>query len=465
MEQRKRGASRSSRSREDEEKAERDARVQRERDAALAEAEEKRRQQQADLLAAAEKKRAEQERKAEVRKQTQGEETEGFASKEEQRRPVVDDDKIKELIEKVSAEEIRKREEEHDRRKEAEEKQRELIDRLKEEEKKRKEIESRVADEERKRRELEELAQKTAREREELELLRREEDDRRMKSAMADQGASVVEEQQGKLEEMRKQVDDLTKALEQEKKAREEIKKQHLDTAVTQLRAAMRKAWEHGTPTEEEETELRELSKTLAIPPEVEQSIQREVKLEMYSNAVKEVLGKKKLWRSSSNTLEWLRKVYQVSMAEYLENESKFLLDLMTDQYRGTVLMVMNNEQIRQDLTGKLKASGFAVVQAGTVEEALEKIEKISPNFILSQVTFGPGELSGVKFLHLIRVNPKINFLPFVFLGDSSEEDEVGRSNLRPNEGFVDVGADFTDLMHVMNEKMDAFRNYIASLS
>ena len=59
----------------------------------------------------------------------------------------------------------------------------------------------------------------------------------------------------------------------------------------------------------------------------------------MYSNAVKEVIAKRQLLRSSSSTFEWLRKVYQVTMEEYLEYETKFLLDLVADQYKGTVTL------------------------------------------------------------------------------------------------------------------------------
>ncbi|MGH9426621.1 MAG: hypothetical protein ACRD2L_10025, partial [Terriglobia bacterium] len=139
----------------------------------------------------------------------------------------------------------------------------------------------------------------------------------------------------GELDDMRKQIEDLSRALLEEKKAREEIREHQLQGAVNQLRGAMEKVWLNGAPKDAEALACHQLALSLNIPPEVEQSVRREVKIDMYSRAVKEVISKRKLLRNSSSTLEWLRKVYQITVTEYLENESKFLLDLVADQYRG----------------------------------------------------------------------------------------------------------------------------------
>jgi CheY-like chemotaxis protein len=183
----------------------------------------------------------------------------------------------------------------------------------------------------------------------------------------------------------------------------------------------------------------------------------------MYSKAVKEIVAKRKLLRSSSSTLEWLRKVYQVSVAEYLENESKFLLDLVADQYKGTVLLVSKLIGTKEDITPRLKSSGFAVVQAITPENALEKIEKVNPNIILCDVDF-PGSLSGIKFLHVLRVNSKFNYVPFVLIGEAAEMAQLKSSELKPNEGVIKQPIEYEELTNLMNEKLTWFREYISSL-
>ena len=275
--------------------------------------------------------------------------------------------------------------------------------------------------------------------------------------------ARAVEER-NKAEEMRRQLEELTQALEQEKKAREEISTKNLQNAVKQLRASMEVAWVNGSPKEEVSQSLHEIAVSLSIPPEVEQSVQREVKLEMYSRAVKEVISKRKLLRNSSSTLEWIRKVYQVSVSEYLENESKFLLDLVADQYKGTVLLVSKMIGTKEDLTPRLKSSGFAVVQSKSAENALEKIEKVNPNVILCDSQFPEGGLSGMRFLHVVRASSKFNFVPFIFLAAPDDIAQLQSSELKDNEGFVKTPIDWEELTGQINEKLQHFREYISSL-
>lgn len=267
------------------------------------------------------------------------------------------------------------------------------------------------------------------------------------------------------LEEMKRQIQMLSHSLEQEKKAREEMTNQQLDSNVRQLRHSLEKAWLNGAPSETEGEELHKLAMSLTIPENVEQSLRREVKLKMYSNAVKEVIAKRQLLRSSSSTFEWLRKVYQVTMEEYLEYETKFLLDLVADQYKGTVLYVSPNVKSKDDLVPRLKAAGYAVVLSGNPEEALEKIEKVNPNIILCHTEFLPGSLSGIKFLHLLRATVKFNFIPFILLCQESEVSQLQSSELRQHEGYLKKPVDIDELMITMNEKLAHFRDYVSSLS
>jgi len=267
------------------------------------------------------------------------------------------------------------------------------------------------------------------------------------------------------LEEMKRQIQMLSHSLEQEKKAREEMTNQQIEANVRQLRHSLEKAWTNGAPSDGEAEELHKLAISLAIPESVEQSLRREVKLKMYSNAVKEVIAKRQLLRSSSSTFEWLRKVYQVTMEEYLEYETKFLLDLVADQYKGTILYVSPNIKTKDELVPRLKAAGYAVVLSGTPEEALEKIEKVNPNLILCHTEFSPGSLSGIKFLHLLRATVKFNFIPFILLCQESEVSQLQSSELRHHEGFLKKPVDVDELMIAMNEKLAHFRDYVSSLS
>jgi len=270
---------------------------------------------------------------------------------------------------------------------------------------------------------------------------------------------------ESKLDEMRKQIELLTKAIEQEKNVREEMKQHELQGAVKKFRVEMEKVWMNGAPKERESQSLHELASSMGIPEDVERTLRREVKLDMYSRAVKEVVAKRKLLKSSSNTLEWLRKVYQITIEEYLEYESKFLMDLVADQFKGTILFVSADERSTRDLSGKLKMSGFAVVTATSPENALEKIEKVNPHYILCDTQFSAANLSGVKFLQVLRVNPKFSYIPFILLCEAKDDVlQLRSSELRPTEGYIEKPVDFDALTKLMNEKAERFRSFISSM-
>jgi len=419
---------------------------------------EERKKQDADLWAATEARLVEERRKQEdeLRVAVEARIKEERIKKEMEARYL--DERMKKEAEIRAAVEARLAEE----RMKKDMEERILHERRQQEVEVRASMELRLAEEQRKK-ELEARSSIEARLAE--EKLKQEVEARALEEQRRKEAEARAAEERKKAEEMRRQLEELTQALEQEKKAREEITTKNLQNAVKQLRASMEVAWVNGSPKEDVGRSLHDIAVSLSIPPEVEQSVQREVKLEMYSRAVKEVISKRKLLRNSSSTLEWIRKVYQVSVSEYLENESKFLLDLVADQYKGTVLFVSRTIGSKEDLTPRLKSSGFAVVPSQTPEVALEKIEKVNPNVILCDSEFPEGGLSGMRFLHVVRASSKFNFVPFIFLAEPGDVGQLQSSELKPNEGFVKKPVDWEDLTSHINEKLQHFREYISSIS
>jgi PleD family two-component response regulator len=284
------------------------------------------------------------------------------------------------------------------------------------------------------------------------------------KPASAPAAAPPPDDLKIKMEEMSRQIMELSSALLSERKTREDILKKQLEASVSRFRDGLRKAWSLGAPKEKAQAELEALAQSLGLEDEVITSVTREIKLEMYGRAVKEMLAKRKLIRSSSSTMDWLRKVYQISMAEYLEYESKFLLDLVTDQFRGTLLLVAGSDEVRRNLAPRMKSSGFAVVAAMTPEEALEKIERVSPTIVLTETQFPGRVVSGVMFLQLLRANPKFSFVPVILLCDEQEAVTLQSSELRDIEGVMRTPVDYDELNAMINEKLAALRNAISNI-
>lgn len=264
---------------------------------------------------------------------------------------------------------------------------------------------------------------------------------------------------------MKKQIEKLSLALEQEKMAREEMHQQQVQKIIPQFRTMLENAWIDGAPSDAKKAELLQLARTMTIPDALINSLQREVKIAMYGKAVKEVITKRRVIRHASSTLDWLRKVYQITMEEYVEYESKFLLDLVADQYKGIILQISSDEETRSFLTPKLKAAGYAVILSPSPEDALEKIDKLNPNLIVCESSFGPGTISGIRFLHILRTNSKYNFVPFILLSTPEDHALLTASDLRPNEGYLVKPVNDEELSAMINGKLLWFKEYVMSLS
>jgi CheY-like chemotaxis protein len=264
---------------------------------------------------------------------------------------------------------------------------------------------------------------------------------------------------------MKKQIEKLSLALEQEKMAREEMHQQQVQKIIPQFRTILENAWIDGAPSDAKKAELMQLARTMTIPDALINSLQREVKIAMYGKAVKEVITKRRVIRHSSSTLDWLRKVYQITMEEYVEYESKFLLDLVADQYKGIILQISSDEETKNHITPRLKSAGYAVIVSLSPEDALEKIDKLNPNLIICESSFGPGTISGIRFLHILRTNSKYNFVPFILLSTPEDHALLTASDLKPNEGYLVKPVNDEDLSAMINSKLLWFKEYVMSLS
>lgn len=90
-----------------------------------------------------------------------------------------------------------------------------------------------------------------------------------------------------------------------------------------------------------------------------------------------------------------------------------------------SILVVDDNEDIRGLLSLVLQKEGYEVFSAADGTEALEKIDKHTPDLVLLDVMM-PG-LSGLEVLSLIRENKKskINEMPVMMITAKSTIDDI----------------------------------------
>ncbi len=268
---------------------------------------------------------------------------------------------------------------------------------------------------------------------------------------------------QSKLDEMTQLVEQLKRNFEAEQQERKETKQKQIETGVKHYRTALEKAWQRGAPTGEQESELQNLAELFSIPESTKNEMVREIKLDMYGRAVKKAIAEHKVSRKEALSLEKLRKQYNISLEEYMEYESRFLNDLVSTQFQGTVLLVSSDETNRNDIADRLKSVGFAVVTTQSPKAALEKLEVINPQVILSETEFPGSKHSGMNLLNVLRRNIKFNYIPFIMFAEYNQLDEIENEFTKPNEEVVKKPVDFYQLMTVINDQLKKLRDHLSS--
>jgi putative two-component system response regulator len=88
-----------------------------------------------------------------------------------------------------------------------------------------------------------------------------------------------------------------------------------------------------------------------------------------------------------------------------------------------TLMVVDDNEALREGLSEMLSFEGFTVVTSENGLEALEKMQVISPDLIISDITMP--QMDGYSFFSAVRSRPEWVTIPFIFLTARAEREDV----------------------------------------
>ena len=88
-----------------------------------------------------------------------------------------------------------------------------------------------------------------------------------------------------------------------------------------------------------------------------------------------------------------------------------------------TLLVVDDNEALREGLSEMLSFEGFAVLTAENGFEALEKMRVISPDLLISDITMP--QMDGYSFFNAVRARTEWVTIPFIFLTARAEREDV----------------------------------------
>ena len=88
-----------------------------------------------------------------------------------------------------------------------------------------------------------------------------------------------------------------------------------------------------------------------------------------------------------------------------------------------TLLIVEDNHALREGLGEMLSLEGFSVVTATNGRDGLEKMDSLTPDLILSDISMP--EMDGYEFFKAVREHPEWVTIPFLFLTARGEREDI----------------------------------------
>ncbi len=119
---------------------------------------------------------------------------------------------------------------------------------------------------------------------------------------------------------------------------------------------------------------------------------------------------------------------------------------------RKQILVVEDNDDLRDALAQTLTLENYAVVQAANGQAALGLLQRVTPDLILSDINMPL--MGGIDFYKELRQNPRWVLIPFIFLtaNDSPAEVRLGRS--LGVEDYLTKPIDPADLLSIIQARL-----------
>jgi excisionase family DNA binding protein len=99
------------------------------------------------------------------------------------------------------------------------------------------------------------------------------------------------------------------------------------------------------------------------------------------------------------------------------------------------VLIVDDDERVREYVRVNLEMEGYVVRQAGSAEEGLAVLEEVSPDLILLDVMMP--EVDGWEMLRRVRERHGVGAIPVVMFSGKVDEESFVEATARGAQGFV----------------------------
>jgi putative two-component system response regulator len=116
------------------------------------------------------------------------------------------------------------------------------------------------------------------------------------------------------------------------------------------------------------------------------------------------------------------------------------------------ILVVEDNEDLRQVIASTLELEGYQVLQAENGHAAMATLQRATPDLILSDVNMP--RMNGIEFYQALRKNPRWLPIPFIFLTANDSPVDIRAGRALGVEAYLTKPIDTADLLAVVNARL-----------
>ena len=116
------------------------------------------------------------------------------------------------------------------------------------------------------------------------------------------------------------------------------------------------------------------------------------------------------------------------------------------------ILIVEDNEDLRQVIAGTLELEGYVALQAENGHAAMAILQRATPDLILSDVNMP--RMNGIEFYQALRKNPRWLPIPFIFLTANDSPVDIRAGRALGVEDYLTKPIETADLLAVVNARL-----------
>ncbi len=193
--------------------------------------------------------------------------------------------------------------------------------------------------------------------------------------------------------------------------------------SLAMYRQMLKEMWFDGKITPEEDQELRKVRQLFNISQQEHEEAEKQVHIEAYVDALKIAWRDGVISPTENAVLELMRQKFNITLEEHLSAEAKILWAKSNNALtKGTILIIDDDRTLLLTLAAQLRKHGYEIITADKIEKAIKLLDQTSPQLIISDLMFGPGEMTGFEFYQYVRSNVKFKDLPFLIMTGISDE-------------------------------------------